>query len=97
MVKLRVLNKQGRIIEEQNETLKRTVIWRPFIIDLRDTRLQRWKPETYQLNVSNRADIAAVEALVSYHLLDEKRREHIAYENKEPISYQVFRKKILVK
>jgi len=96
-VKLRVLNGQGQVIEEKNETLKRTVIWRPFIIDLWDTRLQRWKPQTYQLDVPSKADVAAVEAVVSYHLLEERRRKRIAYENKEPISYEIFRKKIFIK
>ncbi|MBE9560746.1 MAG: hypothetical protein IMF15_08150, partial [Proteobacteria bacterium] len=36
------------------------------------------------------------EAIVKYHLLDEKRRQRIGYENKTPISYEIFRKEILL-
>jgi hypothetical protein len=35
-----------------------------------------------------------VEAVVRYHLLDEKRRKRIGYDNKEPIAYDVFRQTI---
>jgi hypothetical protein len=93
-VQLRLLDGQGQVIKELNDTLKRTVIWRPFIIDLWDTRLPRWQPKTYQLDVSKKDNAATIEAVVHYHLLNEKRRKRIGYENKEPIAYEVYRKKI---
>ena len=93
-VRFRVLDSKGKVLEQQQHKLIRKVLWRPFIVDLWDTRLPRWKPRSYQFKVSNNAGAAIVEAIVRYHLLDEKRRKRIAYQNKEPISYEVYRKKI---
>ncbi len=35
-----------------------------------------------------------VEAVVRYHLLDERRRRRIGYDNPEPIAYEVFRERL---
>ena len=95
-VDLRLLDSEGRVLKEQSHSLKRTVIWRPFIIDLWDTRLPRWQPRSYELSIpaTSSQKPAAVEAIVRYHLLDEKRRKRIGYENKAPIAYEVFRQKL---
>jgi len=92
-VDLRLLDSEGRVLKEQSHSLKRTVIWRPFIIDLWDTRLPRWQPRSYELSIpaASSQKPAAVEAIVRYHLLDEKRRKRIGYENQTPIAYEVFR------
>ncbi|MDH3561737.1 MAG: cytochrome c family protein [Gammaproteobacteria bacterium] len=97
-VHLRLLDTNGEVVKEQAHTLKRTIIWRPFIVDLWDTRLPRWQPRMYAIEspVSNKGQArpAVVEAVVRYHLLDEKRRKRIGYENKEPIAYEVFRQQL---
>lgn len=93
-VQLRVLDKQNNVLKESINTIKRTVMWRPFIVDLKDTRLQRWQPRSYEIELSDPDKAVSVEAVVRYHLLDEKRRQRIAYENKTPIAYDVFRQKI---
>jgi hypothetical protein len=95
-VDLRLLDSEGRVLKEQNHSLKRTVIWRPFIIDLWDTRLPRWQPRSYELSIpaNSKQKPAAVEAIVRYKLLDEKRRKRIGYENETPIAYEVFRQKL---
>lgn len=95
-IQLRLLDEQGKIVKELKDTLRRTVMWRPFIIDLWDTRLPRWQPKTYQLDTYKKANVVAIEATVRYHLLDERRRKRIGYKNKEPISFEVYRKKILL-
>jgi Cytochrome c554 and c-prime len=97
-VQLRVLNRQGEVLDERNHTLRRTVMWRPFIVDLWDTRLPRWQPRSYEITFpkNDRQRPAAVEALVRYHLLDEQRRRRIGYENQEPIAYDVFRQKLTI-
>ena len=84
------------MLKEQRHSIKRTVMWRPFIIDLWDTRLPRWQPRSYELSVpaNSKQKPAAVEAIVRYHLLDERRRKRIGYENEDPIAYEVFRKKL---
>ena len=95
-VQLRVLDKQNKILNESINTIKRTVMWRPFIVDLKDTRLPRWQPRSYDIEISDLQKAVSVEAVVKYHLLDEKRRQRIGYENKTPIAYDVFRKKIVL-
>ncbi len=91
-VELRALDRQGKVIEAQHHTLKRTVLWRPFIIDLWDTRLPRWQPRSFEMELTR--DAVAVEAVVRYHLLDERRRKRIGYINKEPIAYEVLRRRL---
>jgi Cytochrome c554 and c-prime len=92
-IDLRLLDTEGSVLKEDNYSIKRTVMWRPFIIDLWDTRLPRGQPRSYALSVpaDSKQKPAAVEAIVRYHLLDERRRKRIGYENKDPIFYEVFR------
>jgi len=90
---LRLLDASGRIIKQQKHTLKRTVMWRPFIVDLWDTRLPRWQPRSYTLEFA-RGEGVTLEAEVRYHLLDEARRQRIGYENKTPIDYPVYRQRL---
>ena len=66
-VRLRLLDKQGRVLDEQNYTIIRTVMWRPFIIDLWDTRLPRWQPRQYKLEVPGDSEAVSVEAEIRYH------------------------------
>lgn len=68
-------------------------MWRPFIIDLRDTRLPHREPRRYAFSVPvSAAQLpVSVEAVVRYHLLDESRRKRIGYKNRDPIAYEVFR------
>ncbi|VAW93057.1 hypothetical protein MNBD_GAMMA23-847 [hydrothermal vent metagenome] len=94
LVQLRVLDSHGNVLAEKSEKLIRTVMWRPFIVDLWDTRLPRWQPQTYSIDVDDNGKAASVEVLVRYYLLDEKRRKRIDYKNKTPVSYDVFRQKI---
>lgn len=95
-IDIKLFGKEGNVIDEQSHTLKRTIMWRPFIIDLWDTRLPRGKPRTFDVEFSADAENPpqAVEAVVRYFLVDEKRRKRIGYENTTPTSYEVFRKRI---
>ena len=96
MVQLRTLDKDYNILDEKTEKMIRTVMWRPVIVDLWDTRLSRWQPRNYDIEFSTKDKAASVEVVVSYHLLNERRRKRISYNNKTPISYTVFQKKIIL-
>lgn len=95
-ISLRLLNAQGNIIKEQNHKLKRTVMWRPFIVDLWDTRLPYGELRQYSMEYSTGQydNVAAIEARVRYHLVDESRARRINYKYREPIDYEVFSKRI---
>ena len=93
-IQLRELDKKNNVLTEKINTIRRNVMWRPFIIDLKDTRLPRGQPRSYDIEISDPKKAVSVEAIVRYHLLDEKRRQRIGYENKTPIAYDVFRQKI---
>jgi len=95
---LKLLDGQDRVIKEDRYTMKRYILWRPFIADLWDTRLAYGKPMTFEFRFGTEAGRLAsvLEAVVKYHLLDEKRREKIGYENTEPISYPIYTKRISV-
>ena len=94
LVRLRALDSAGNVLEEKTEKLIRTVMWRPFIVDLWDTRLPRWQPQTYSIDVDDNGKTVSVEVLVRYHLLGERRRKRINYKNTTPIAYDVFQQKI---
>jgi hypothetical protein len=95
-VQLRVLDLEDNILNEELHTLKRTVMWRPFIVDLWDTRLPPGESRQYTIDIPFPGNKSAVfvEAEVHYHLLNEARRKRIGYQNKEPIHYPVFQQKI---
>ncbi len=98
-VRLRVLDRDGHPLEEEEHLVKRTTMWRPFIVDLWDTRLPRGQPRSYRIEfpAASKSTPVAVEAVVRYHLLDEKRRARIGYRNTEPIDYEVFRSRIALR
>lgn len=95
-VSLRLLDGDGDLLDETTHTLKRTIMWRPFIIDLWDTRLPRNQPRIYDIEFSATGKSAptAVEAVVRYFLVDERRRKRIGYEDKEATFYEVYRQRI---
>ena len=96
MLELRLLDKAGQAIKTEQRVLKRTVMWRPFIVDLWDTRLPRWQPRSFYID-SRAGDArkpAAVEAVVWYYLVAESRRRRIGYDKREPTAFKVFEKRI---
>jgi len=95
-VHLRLFDAQGNVLDERQHTLERTVMWRPFIVDLWDTRLVRWQPRRFDLEVPANSSAVNVEAEIRYHLLAESRRKRIGYENAAPIDYTVFRRQLPV-
>jgi len=96
VVILRVLDKNGKTIRKQEQVLKRTLMWRPFIIDLKDNRLSPGKPQVHEFELSKQDVVEAggVEAIVRYGLVGKKRLERIGYKGKEALSYEVFRKRL---
>lgn len=95
-IRLRAKDIQGNVLNEKQFILKRTTMWRPFIVDLWDTRLHHDEQREYTLAVSEPMldTTAKIEAEVRYHLLDEARRKRIGYNNREPISYPVFQQQL---
>lgn len=87
-VQLQALDAGGRVVGETAATLVRTIMWRPFIVDLWDTRLSYMDPRRFALDLP--AGTRTIQAQVHYHLLAESRRKRIGYEPATPISYLVF-------
>jgi hypothetical protein len=86
----------GKVIQEKHYALKRTIMWRPFIIDLWDTRLRKNIPRELSFSWKKKAVPlkSTLTVSVRYHLLDEARRKRINYNNNTPISYQIFQQTI---
>lgn len=85
-----------KVIETETFTLKRTIMWRPFIVDLADNRLAFNSPQSFPFTV-HRTPVnktAHLEVEVRYHLLTEARRQRIGYHNTTPIHYPVFSQSI---
>jgi len=99
LIELRLLDERGEKIRVETHKLERMVMWRPFIIDLWDTRLQRWQPRSFTIETpsTGKTQAAVLEAIVWYYLVGEKRRTRIGYENREPTAYQVFKQRVMLK
>ena len=93
---IRLLDGNGNVIDEEKHTLKRTIMWRPFIVDLWDTRLPRNQPRTFDYSFSTNTFPPAetLEAVVEYFLVDEKRRKRIGYDDKDATHYEVFNQRL---
>ena len=98
-VSLRLLDASDGPLREETHKLIRTVMWRPFIVDLWDTRLPYQEPRRYSLELDSHDASRAytLEAVVRYGLLEESRRRRIGYENREPISYEIFHSRLKLK
>ena len=64
-VEFRLLGEDGRLLEERTHRLKRTIMWRPFIVDLWDTRLPSGARRAYTFAVDMAADPGA--GLAGHH------------------------------
>lgn len=97
-VSIRLLDQKGAVLRETEHVLSRVIMWRPFIVDLWDSRLPRGEPRVYRFEYAadDYPDAVAIEATVRYHLLAESRRKRIDYENVDPIAYDVYRTRITV-
>jgi hypothetical protein len=95
-LELRLLGSSGQVLSEKVYTMKRYILWRPFIVDLRDTRLPYGQPREFRFPVIRRGSDApaAIDVTVRYHLLDEVRRKRIGYNNVEPIAYPIYHEQI---
>jgi hypothetical protein len=95
-LELRLLGSSGQVLAEKMYTMKRYILWRPFIVDLRDTRLPYGQPREFRFSVIKRGSDtpAAVDVTVRYHFLDEARRKKIGYNNVEPILYPIFHEQV---
>jgi len=95
-LELRLLGSSGQVLAEKVYAMKRYILWRPFIVDLRDTRLPYGQPREFRSSVIKRGSDtpAVVDVTVRYHLLDEAQRKKIGYNNVEPISYPIFHEQV---
>lgn len=95
-VSFKLYDSGGKLIREKIDFLERVILWRPFIVDLWDTRLKHNETRSYSFSFATDSSPkpALLVAEVRYGLLHESRRKRIGYENKEPIKYSIFLKKI---
>ena len=97
-LEVRLVDAQGQVLKEKTYTMKRYVLWRPFIVDLRDTRLPYGEPQEYYFvfPAQRQRTPATLDVIVQYHLLDEARRRKIGYNNTEPIAYPIYHETIVL-
>ncbi len=78
----------GRVVASRHDKLIRRVLWRPFIVDLWDSRLLAGRSRRYRLNLPPAA--VAVEARVRYHLLEGHRQRRIGYHGRTPVAFDIY-------
>ena len=98
IVRLRVLDAEENVLDEDQNKLVRTVMWRPVILDLRDTRLPPNELRQYSIDIkpSYKSQARFVEADVRYYLVDKRRLRRIGYEGDEILNYEVYRKRLVI-
>ncbi len=97
-VTLRLLDAEGQELAKEEYTIKRTIMWRPFIVDLWDTRLAPGVPHYYGITgpALGAGAPAFVEAVVRYYLVGAARLKRIGYRGAEPLSFEVYRRRMAV-
>jgi hypothetical protein len=95
-LELRLFDKGGNEIGTKIFTMKRHILWRPFIVDIWDTRLPYGVPRRYDFSfgMGEENPPSVLDVTVTYHLLDQKRRRKIGYENTDPIAYPIYKARI---
>ncbi|HEB71482.1 MAG TPA: hypothetical protein ENI77_02550 [Nitrospirae bacterium] len=98
-VAFRLFDNENKLIDEKIQFLERVILWRPFIVDLWDTRIKFNETRTYEFEFSmaRNPPPALLTAEVKYGLLHENRRLRIGYENTEPVRYRIFYEEIRLK
>jgi hypothetical protein len=92
----RLLDDHDHVLEEKEERLMRRLMWRPFIVDLWDTRLPFNTPRDfyYTVDLEGQSSPAFLEVTVQYHLLEASRQRRIGYKNTTPIHHTLFHTRI---
>ena len=85
----RLLDARGGVLREERHIMKRTILWRPVIVDLWDTRLPADVPRDFVFAIGDGEGAVALDVTVNYHLLEESRRRRIGYVNDQPIFYPI--------
>lgn len=82
----------GSLVKTQTHTLKRWILWRPVILELRDNRLHRGEERTYPFSekVSGGPGSYQLEVEVAYHIMTEKARDKIGYPADLPIRHTLY-------
>ena len=95
-LELKLINNKGKIIEEKAYEMKRYIMWRPFIVEIKDTRLpyNETKKYDFEFNMDSNNPPSVLDVTVRYHRLDEKRRQKIGFKNEEPIAYPIYKESI---
>ena len=95
-LEIKLLDNRGSVIKEKIFKMKRYILWRPFIVDIKDTRLQYGKTEKYdfEFKMDSNNSPSVLDVTVIYHRLDEKRRQKIGFKNEEPIAYPIYKESI---
>ena len=95
-LELKLLDQKNNEIDREEFQMIRRFIWRPFIIELNDSRLPFNEPRTFKYSFDRirKPQPVLLEATVRYHLLKESRRKRIGYQNTEPIQYPLWQERI---
>ncbi len=95
-LEIKLLDNRGSVIKEKIFKMKRYILWRPFIVDIKDTRLPygETKQFDFEFKMDSNNPPSVLDVTVTYHRLDEERRQKIGFKNKEPIAYPIYKESI---
>jgi hypothetical protein len=76
-VEFRVVDRNGRVVKEQTDSMGRWILWQPVIVDLYDNRLPPLASRDYRFTyrTPEPAEGLKLQVLVRYHILTDKAYE----------------------
>ncbi|MBI2061000.1 MAG: hypothetical protein HYT87_14635 [Nitrospirae bacterium] len=82
----------GSMVRTQTHTLKRWILWRPMILELRDNRLHPGKERSFRFaeRVAGAPGSHTLDVEVAYHLMTEAARRKIDYPADLPIQHTLY-------
>jgi hypothetical protein len=95
-VEFRILDKNGRLLKEQRDTMGRWIMWQPFILELYDNRLPPLASRDYRFRygLPDELEGLQLQAEVRYHILTDRAYKTLktkyGLEGEHPYWYTVY-------
>jgi hypothetical protein len=99
-VEFRVLDKAGRVVKEQTDSMGRWILWQPVIVDLYDNRLPPLASRDYlfRYQMPESVEGLQLQARVRYHILTEaaykKLKAQYGLQGEHPYNFTIYERTI---
>ncbi len=99
-VEFRVLDRNGRVVKEQTDSMGRWILWQPVIVDLYDNRLPPLAGRDYRFSyrLPDPVEGLQLQARVKYHILTEKAyqklKDQYGLQGEHPYNFTIYERTV---